>query len=152
MCGTFNRPLLRVARLGLPLIDMSLSAHAPDVATQYRTGLFMITSICGLIDAVCFLTLGGVFAEMMTGNILLLALTLGAGTFFGGVSHYITAIAAFTMGAFVGGYLVNSARENNRYQRVGFVVEWAVLVAATVLAFSTTPEPNNWAGIALVVM
>jgi uncharacterized membrane protein YoaK (UPF0700 family) len=30
------------------------------------TGLYMISAICGLVDAVCFLALGGVFAEMMT--------------------------------------------------------------------------------------
>jgi len=34
----------------------------------------MISSTCGLVDAVCFLALGGVFAEMMTGNLLLMAL------------------------------------------------------------------------------
>jgi len=33
----------------------------------------MITVICGLVDAVCFIGLGGVFAEMMTGNLLLMA-------------------------------------------------------------------------------
>ena len=32
------------------------------------TGLSMISTICGLVDAVCFLALGGVFAEMMRSN------------------------------------------------------------------------------------
>lgn len=35
------------------------------------TGLYMITEICGLVDAVCFVGLGGVFAEMMTGMLLM---------------------------------------------------------------------------------
>jgi uncharacterized protein DUF1275 len=41
------------------------------------TGLYMISAICGLVDAVCFLVLGGVFAEMMTGNLLLMAFSIG---------------------------------------------------------------------------
>lgn len=33
-----------------------------------KTGLYMISAICGLVDAVCFLALGSVFAEMMRSN------------------------------------------------------------------------------------
>jgi uncharacterized membrane protein YoaK (UPF0700 family) len=40
---------------------------------SYLSGLLLIAAVCGLIDAACFLALGGVFAEIMTGNILLLA-------------------------------------------------------------------------------
>lgn len=121
-------------------------------ARQYHTGLFMITSICGLIDAVCFLALGGVFAEMMTGNLLLLALTLGTGAYFSDAGHYITAITAFTFGALAGGYTVNTARQRGHYQRAGYVVEWLVLVCACVLALNSEPQPDNWAGITLVIL
>jgi uncharacterized membrane protein YoaK (UPF0700 family) len=119
---------------------------------EYHTGLYMITSICGLIDAVCFLALGGAFAEMMTGNLLLLALTVGTGTHFSNMDHYITAIVAFTLGALLGGYIVNAARQSGRYQRVGYVVEWFALVCACVLAITTDPRPDSWSGIALVSM
>lgn len=136
---------------------MNISNPAPNAtqwarrhAGQYHTGLYMITSICGLIDAVCFLALGGAFAEMMTGNLLLLALTVGTGTHFSNMDHYITAIVAFTLGALLGGYMVNAARQSGRYQRVGYVVEWLALVCACILAIATNPRPDNWSGIALV--
>lgn len=32
------------------------------------TGIYSITALSGLIDAACFIALGGFFAEMMTGN------------------------------------------------------------------------------------
>lgn len=112
----------------------------------------MIISICGLIGAVCFLAPGGVFVEMMTGNLLLLALTLGTGTCFSGVGHYITAIAAFTVGALAGGFVVNTARASGRYQRMGYVLEWLALVAACTLAIKGDPKPDNWTGIALVIV
>jgi uncharacterized membrane protein YoaK (UPF0700 family) len=37
----------------------------------------MISATCGRVDALCFLALGGVFAEMMTGNLLPMALSIG---------------------------------------------------------------------------
>jgi Protein of unknown function (DUF1275) len=49
----------------------------------------MISSTCGLVDAVCFLALGGVFAEMMTGNLLLMALSIGTGRAPEKSAHYI---------------------------------------------------------------
>jgi uncharacterized membrane protein YoaK (UPF0700 family) len=51
----------------------------------------MISSTCGLVDAVCFLALGGVFAEMMTGNLLLMALSIGTGRSTGHSARYIPA-------------------------------------------------------------
>ena len=42
-------------------------------------GLYLLTAICGVIDATCFLALGDVFAEVMTGNIMFLAFEIGQG-------------------------------------------------------------------------
>jgi uncharacterized membrane protein YoaK (UPF0700 family) len=121
-------------------------------ANQYHTGLYMITSICGLVDAVCFLALGGVFAEMMTGNLLLLALSIGTGTYLSDGGHFIIAIGAFTFGALVGGLLVNTTRDKGRFQRAGFAIEWLVLVSACLLAIYTRPNADNWEGLVLVTL
>ena len=48
-------------------------------------GIYMLTAACGLIDAATFLALGGVFAEIMTGNIMFLAFEIGQG---GGWADY----------------------------------------------------------------
>jgi uncharacterized membrane protein YoaK (UPF0700 family) len=37
------------------------------------TAIYLITGVCGLVDAACFLSMGHVFAETMTGNLLFLA-------------------------------------------------------------------------------
>jgi len=89
---------------------------------------------------------------MMTGNFLLLALSIGTGTFFSDGGHFMIAIAAFTVGAFIGGLFVNLTRDKGQFQRTGFVVEWVVLVAACILAINTEPTVNNASGITLVVM
>jgi uncharacterized membrane protein YoaK (UPF0700 family) len=51
--------------------------------TDVTTGLYMTSSTCSLADSVCFLAPGGVFAEMMTGNLLLTALCIGTGSAIG---------------------------------------------------------------------
>ena len=40
------------------------------------TGLYMISAICGLVDAVCFLALGAVLIQFGIGWLLLLMMSL----------------------------------------------------------------------------
>jgi len=75
---------------------------------SYKAGVLLLSLICGLIDATCLLALGGVFAELMTGNVLLLALGLGSQliTVTWAVS-LIGAIIPFVIGAFAAGLATN---------------------------------------------
>jgi len=104
----------------------------------YLSGFFAIAVVCGLIDAACFLALGGVFAEVMTGNMALLAFQLGTGESIGGGSpvRYLVALAAFAVGALAGG-LVQRGPAVLYDRRLGFAIEAAILVAATVVAVVT---------------
>jgi uncharacterized membrane protein YoaK (UPF0700 family) len=115
------------------------------------TGLYMISAICGLVDAVCFLALGGVFAEMMTGNLLLMAFSIGVGTPLGDSARYVTAILSFVAGALLGGRLLRGPQKL-RERRIGFAVEWVVLLAATVAAWLSAPDRANLAGHVIVAM
>jgi uncharacterized membrane protein YoaK (UPF0700 family) len=72
----------------------TLPGGLKEQLTDVTTGLYMISSTCGLVDAICFLALGGVFAEMMTGNLLLMALSIGTGRSTGQSTRYIPAIVA----------------------------------------------------------
>jgi uncharacterized membrane protein YoaK (UPF0700 family) len=114
-------------------------------------GLYIITATCGLVDAVCFLALGGVFAEMMTGNLLLLALSIGSGNALGDVTRYLPAMAAFMLGALLGGRLLRGPRRLQE-RRVGFAVEWLIVLAATVVAWQAKPDAVNVAGHVVVVL
>jgi uncharacterized membrane protein YoaK (UPF0700 family) len=75
-----------------------LRDSAKERLTDVTTGLYMMRA-CGLVDALCFLALGGVFAEMMTGNLLLMALSIGTGSALGQSARYIPAIVALSLGA-----------------------------------------------------
>ncbi len=110
---------------------------------SYKAGVLLLSLICGLIDATCLLALGGVFAELMTGNVLLLALGLGSRliTVTWAVS-LIGAIIPFVIGAFAAG-LATNGRHTTAARLIGYPVECAAVVAATILALVTTPEVSG---------
>ena len=108
----------------------SLWDRGPHVS--HLTGLYLIAGICGLVDAACFLSLGQVFAEMMTGNLLLFCFFVGLGQSVFRHGGYLLALSAFALGAVAGGRIVRSA---HGHTRLGFVVEWIFLATGTVLAF-----------------
>jgi uncharacterized membrane protein YoaK (UPF0700 family) len=128
-----------------------LSAPARRHLREVTTGLYMISAICGLVDAVCFLALGGVFAEMMTGNLLLMAFSLGTGSALGDTAHYVPALVAFMAGALLGGRLLRGPQKMQE-RRVGFAVEWVVILSATVLAWQGAPDDKNLSGQVVVAL
>src|SRR5260370_38342265 len=99
------------------------ASPTPDAPSMTRplsdvtTGLYIITATCGLIDAVCFLALGGVFAEMMTGNLLLMALSIGTGNALGDTTRYLPAMLAFMVGALLGGRLLRGPKKLQERRR-----------------------------------
>ena len=111
---------------------------------SYLSGLLLIAAVCGLIDAACFLALGGVFAEIMTGNILLLAFRIGTGEQIGDATpmRYLGAIFAFAIGALLCGLLMRGT-DKKLERTIGFGIELGLVVLATVLAFVTNASSTG---------
>jgi uncharacterized membrane protein YoaK (UPF0700 family) len=101
------------------------------------TAIYLITGVCGLVDAACFLSMGHVFAETMTGNLLFLCFFIGTGQSVFGDAKYLLVIIAFLIGAVAGGRLLRGPRAE---RRIGFAVEWVLLAAALVLTATLHPE------------
>lgn len=96
-------------------------------------GIFTLTGICGMIDAACFLKLGGVFAEIMTGNLMFAAFSLGEGRLAVDFLQFAVPLAAFTLGALVGGYLLRNSRFT-AHRQIGFASTFTLVLLAAVLA------------------
>ncbi len=105
-------------------------------------GVYLLTAVCGLIDAASFLALGGVFAEIMTGNIMFLAFQIGQGGGWEVVPRFLVPLAAFSLGAVGCGFLLMSPRFGAR-RRHAFVVVAALVAAATLLAFMWSPQQQS---------
>jgi uncharacterized membrane protein YoaK (UPF0700 family) len=110
----------------------------------YILGVYAISSICGMLDAMSFLLFGHVFVEIMTGNLVFLAFSVGTlGThtprgYFRSIAPYLIAIGAFAFGALCGGRLVR-APGVIRERKLGFVVVWVTLLVALVMVFASDP-------------
>src|SRR5438067_9706100 len=90
------------------------------------------TVATGLIDAVSYLALGHVFTANMTGNVVFLGFAV-AGAPGLSVARSGTAVAAFFMGAVIGGRMAAgmSGRRRDRWTSAAFAAEAALFLAAT---------------------
>ena len=109
---------------------------------SHITAIYLITGVCGLVDAACFLSMGHVFAEIMTGNMLFLCFSIGTGQSIFGDAKYLLVIAAFLLGAMAGGRLLRGPRAEIK---IGFAVEWVLLATALVLTVIFHPGSTGTA-------
>jgi len=108
-------------------------------------GAYAITAVCGLLDAACFLKLGQVFVEIVTGNLALLAFAIGtqgvsAFSRAGEVPPYAVVLACFLVGAVVGGRMV---KHGELGRRIGFITDAALIGDAAMVAWQTHPGPEG---------
>src|SRR5262249_25177405 len=106
--------------------------------------------LCGLVDAACFLAFGEVFAEMMTGNLLLLCFRIGTGHSVFHQAVYLIALGAFALGNIAGGRLV---RGPPGHTPLGLLLALGVLATAVLLSMPlplSSLEPARDVVIALL--
>jgi uncharacterized membrane protein YoaK (UPF0700 family) len=104
-----------------------------------------MTLVTGLVDAFSYLVLGHVFVANMTGNVVLLGFAL-AGTPGFSITASLAAIAAFVVGAIVGGQLGSLVGAHRaRLLSRATILQDAFLGLAVVLALlSGVPMSSGW--------
>jgi uncharacterized membrane protein YoaK (UPF0700 family) len=132
--------------------EQALKRGATSVRHPLARALLALTFTTGLIDAVSYLALGRVFTANMTGNIVLLGFGI-AGS--GGlpVVAPIISLAAFLLGAGIGGALVKRMGERHP----GLVaralgIEVSLIAIAAVVAGASTVRPGNAAAYVLIAL
>ena len=110
------------------------------VTRDVRPGLYLVSAICGMIDVTCIKALGGVFAEMMTGNLLLMAVDVGSGGTFVRSSRYLWPLGAFAIGAILGGRLLLLPDER-AVRRAAFMIVWSTIAISA--GICGIYEPNG---------
>lgn len=120
-------------------------------ARDVRPGLYLVSAICGMIDVTCIKALGGVFAEMMTGNLLLMAIDVGSGLTFERSSRYLWPLAAFALGAILGGRLLSFA-EPRLTRRLAFLTVWCTIAVAAGVCWAYEPNGNETLGRAITAL
>jgi uncharacterized membrane protein YoaK (UPF0700 family) len=105
--------------------------------------LLALTFVTGLVDAASYLLLGHVFVANMTGNVLFLGFAL-AGT--GGFSlpSVLLALAAFSVGAAVGGRVTVASNHRGVALFVVAAMETALLAAAAAIGVAVQTPVGGW--------
>lgn len=111
--------------------------------------LLALTVVSGLIDAVSYLGLEHVFTANMTGNIVVLGFAAAGAPGFT-VSHTLTSLATFLVGAVAGGRIALRLGERSRrtWTRLSLAAEAVLVGAAAVIAFAT---PDTGATVYAVI-
>lgn len=143
--------------MGVPMDDAAASRPTGHPTPGRRHLLLVVLAgTSGALDAFGFLALGGVFASVMTGNLVLLG--LGAGTRAGSLAaHAAVAIVAYATGVVVGtrsarGLPPNDGTGWSRRLQVLVATEF-VLVAMVALAWQLVPHrTSTGAQLALVAV
>ena len=114
-------------------------------------GLFLLTAACGLIDAACFLGLGNVFAEIMTGNLMFMAFSIGLGNAVEAIPNYVVPFILFSFGALLGGVFIRR-RFSPTQRRYGFVAITGLTVVACVLTWMWNPAAPTTQSMVIVAV
>ena len=105
--------------------------------------LLILTATTGLVDAASYLGLGHVFAANMTGNIVLLGFGIVGGYGLPVVAPSVS-LAAFLLGAIVGGRLVrNHAGHEDGQFLIALSIEASSLAGAAILAAAADIHPGG---------
>jgi uncharacterized membrane protein YoaK (UPF0700 family) len=135
-----------------PVFDEQiLKRGVTSVRHPLTRALLALTFTTGLVDAVSYLGLGHVFTANMTGNVVLLGFGI-AGS--GGlpVLAPIVSLAAFLLGAAVGGRLVQHTRPHPSLVSWALAIEASLILLATIVAAAAHIQPGTAEAYTLIVL
>jgi uncharacterized membrane protein YoaK (UPF0700 family) len=117
--------------------------------TLSRT-LLVLTFVTGIVDAVSFLALGGVFAAMQTGNVIFLGIGI-AGSSHAAVWAPLLGLLGFLAGSSAGAVLLKpDGPSSGRELRWAMAIEVGLLGAAAVLAALVDVRPGDATAYVLI--
>lgn len=113
--------------------------------------LLALTLVTGIVDAASYLRLGHVFVANMTGNIVFLGFAL-AGAHAVSVASSLTALAAFLVGAFLGGLLsARTPSHRGHMLRSAAALQVVLIAVAVAIAAGASSPPHGATRYALLV-
>jgi uncharacterized membrane protein YoaK (UPF0700 family) len=115
--------------------------------------LYLFTAVTGLVDAVSYIALGHVFTANMTGNVVFLGFALAGVPGLSALGS-LTALAAFLVGALIGGRLAATLAplSGNRWRMTAFGSEAVLLLGATLASIGYVSVPDTTRLYAVIIL
>lgn len=106
--------------------------------------LILMASVAGSIDVISYYKLGHVFTANMTGNTILLGLSLGQGKLASSF-HSLTALAGFFTGAIIGALIVENTKKGwSHYITLSVAVESFIILILVFIWFTDRDIGDNY--------
>ncbi len=114
--------------------------------------LLVLTAVTGVVDAFSYLTLGHVFVANMTGNVVFLAFALAGASGFS-IAASLSALVAFSAGAFAGGRLARvRAAHRGQLLAVACAVQSMLIVVALAVDLVAGKAPGGAVQYVLIAL
>jgi len=124
--------------------DISLPAPANGSTIWFDIILLLLAGVAGSIDVMSYFGLGHVFTANMTGNTIMLGLSIGQGKLSSSL-HSLAALGGFIIGAFLGAFMVEKrAKIWTPYLTRSIVVEGIIIVLFAVLWYRHNQTQDNF--------
>jgi len=114
-----------------------------------RATYYFFSFACGMVDAICFAGLGGVFVSLMTGNLILMGLAIGQHHPLDQVYAFLVPLVGYATGTYLGGWVL-SAFPSSKVRQQGFCVVWALVVLAAMVSEYMTNQLSGFLYFVLV--
>ena len=116
-------------------------AHQPTI--WFDTILLLLAGVASSIDVMSYFGLGHVFTANMTGNTIMLGLSIGRGKLSSSL-HSLAALAGFISGAFLGAFMVESrAKSWTTYITRSMTLEGFIIILFAVLWYRHNQAQDN---------
>ena len=113
--------------------------------------LLVLTFTTGVIDAASYLGLGHVFTANMTGNIVLLGFGIAGGSGLPVISPMVS-LAAFLVGAALGGRMAGALPARTLHLSRSILIEIGVVLLAAALALTLDVTPDRFSGDLIIAL
>lgn len=106
---------------------------------------WLLAFVCGLLDAACFVGLGGTFVGLMTGNLILMGVSIAdTGMNLANLS-FLLPLLGYTLGALSAGQM-NASLQRTHLTHDALWIGWFLLLITSALVWVSHPVANTAVG------
>lgn len=121
---------------------MKLNPHKSPA--WFEIMLVLLACVAGSVDVMSYYRLGNVFTANMTGNTILLGLSIGQGNVASSLQR-IAALAGFFSGALVGAYIIENTQKGwSHYITFSVSIETIIIFALVLIWLKEGVVTNHW--------
>ncbi|MEO8821325.1 MAG: YoaK family protein [Ginsengibacter sp.] len=109
-------------------------------AIWFEIMLTLLACVAGSLDVISYYKLGHVFTANMTGNTILLGLSIGQGKVASSL-HSLAALAGFFTGSIIGAYIIENTKKGwSHYITLSIAIETIIIFSLVVILFDEGDE------------